>query len=59
MNGVEKNGFKQLADIIGMPTRFECYETMGDIVKLALRAYFAGYRDACGWIKKEPINAEE
>lgn len=59
MKDVEKNGFEQLADIIGMPTRFECYETMGDIVKLALRAYFAGNRDACGWIKKEPINAEE
>lgn len=59
MKGIEKTGFAQLADIIGMPTRFECYETMGDIVKLALRAYFAGNRDACGWIKKEPIDAEE
>ena len=59
MKGVEKTGFEQLADIIGMPTRFECYETMGDIVKLAMLAYFAGSRDACEWIKKTPIEGKE
>lgn len=34
-------------------------ETMSDIAKLAMLAYFAGSRDACGWIKKEPIKVEE
>ena len=59
MKDVEKNGCEQLAEIVNMPTRFECYETMGDIAKLALLAYFAGSRDACGWIKKESIKEEE
>lgn len=58
MNDIVKNGFEQLAETVNMPTRFECYETMGDIAKLALLAYFAGSRDACGWIKKEPIKEE-
>lgn len=59
MKDVEKKGFEQLAEVVNMPIRFECYETMGDIAKLAMLAYFAGSRDACGWIKKEPIKAEE
>lgn len=59
MTGIENNGFEQLAEIVNMPTRFECYETIGDIAKLAMLAYFAGSRDACGWIKKEPIKEEE
>lgn len=59
MDGIEKNGFEQLAEVVNMPTRFECYETMSDIAKLAMLAYFAGSRDVCGWIKKEPIKGEE
>ena len=59
MNGIEKNGFEQLAEVINMPKQFECYETMGDIAKLAMLAYFAGSCDVCGWIKKEPIKKEK
>lgn len=59
MTGIDKTGFEQLAEVINMPTRFECYETMSDIAKLAMLAYIAGSRDACGWIKKEPIKVEE
>jgi hypothetical protein len=59
MTGIEKKGFEQLAEVVNMPTRFECYETIGDIAKLAMLAYVAGSRDACGWIKKEPIKEEE
>lgn len=59
MVGIEKTGFEQLAEVINMPTRVECYETISDIAKLALLAYIAGSRDACGWIKKEPFKVEE
>lgn len=59
MKGIEKNSFEQLAEVINMPTRFECYETMGDIVKLAMLAYFAGSSDACEWIKKASIEGKE
>lgn len=59
MTGIDKTGFKQLAEVINMPTRLECYETISDIAKLALLSYMAGSRDACGWFKKEPIKAEE
>jgi hypothetical protein len=59
MVDVNKTAFGQLADKIDMPTRFECYETMTDIMKLAMLSYFAGSCDACGWIKKEPIKEEE
>lgn len=52
MRGIEKSEFEKLAEVVNMPTRFECYETMQDIVKLAMLSYFAGSRDACGWIKK-------
>lgn len=53
MEGIDKKGFEQLAKVVNMPTRFECYETMSDIAKLAMLAYVAGSRDACGWFKKE------
>lgn len=58
MKSIEKKGFEQLAEIVNMPTRFECYETMSDIAKLAMLVYFAGSCDACGWIKKESIEAD-
>lgn len=59
MTGIDKTGFEQLAEVINMPTRFECYETMSDIAKLAMLAYVAGSRDACGWIPKEQNQEEE
>jgi hypothetical protein len=59
MTGIEKNEFEQLAEVVNMPTRFECYETMEDIAKLAMLAYFAGSCDACGWINKESIKKEK
>ena len=59
MEDTGRSSFGQLAALINMPTRFECYETLDDIAKLAMAAYFAGSIDACGWIKKEPIKEEE
>ena len=52
MVDVNSTAFEQLAEVINMPTRFECYETMSDIAKLAMLAYFAGSRDVCGWNHK-------
>lgn len=42
-----KSTFKKIAEEIGMPTQFACYEIPEDIERLAVLAYFAGANDLC------------
>ena len=50
----EKNTYLKLARILGLPTRFEQFETMGEIEHAVIMAYFAGAKDELNIINKKP-----
>lgn len=45
--------YMKLARILGLPTRFEQFETMGEIEHAVIMAYFAGAKDELNIINRK------
>lgn len=50
----EESTYLKLARILGLPTRFEQFETMAEIEHAVIMAYFAGAKDELKLINKKP-----
>lgn len=45
--------YMKLARVLGLPTRFEQFETMSEIEHAVIMAYFAGWKDELNIINKK------